>query len=71
MSNIPVEERKKAREVVERAVEKSIRESPAPVQKIAEQTGYHPSFVHRVYRAMGWRFEGGRWVWRHNPPKDE
>lgn len=64
-------EQEKAREIIEKATEKSVMEAPAPVNEIARITGYPPSTVLRVYYALGWRYKGGRWVWKHNAERHE
>ena len=55
---------------IDKAIEESMKESPDPVNEIAKKTGQHPMKVRRRFLALGWRHEGGRWVYRHNEGKE-
>ena len=62
MTGITKKQQDKDRQKIEKAMEESMRESPASVLAIAEKTGLHPSKVHRCYVDLGWVHEDGRWV---------
>ncbi len=57
--------------LIDKAIEESMKESPASVNEIARITGQPPQKVHRRFIWLGWRHEGGRWVWKHKEGKAE
>jgi len=64
MTGITKQQQEERHQKVDQAIEKSIKPTAATVQEIAEQTGEHPSFVHRRFLNMGLKWNG-RWVWVH------
>jgi len=69
MSGITKKEQEERHEKVDSAIRESILLTAANVQDIAEQTGEHPSLVHRRFLKLGLKWTG-RWVYRHNQGKD-
>lgn len=49
---------------VDSAILESVKETPAPANQIARQTGEHVTLVARRYHILGFEFTDGRWVWR-------
>ena len=70
MTGIPKLQQDKDHAEIDKAIEESMKESPDPVNEIAKKTGQHPMKVRRRFLALGWRHEGGRWVYRHNEGKE-
>jgi len=58
-------EQEKAHEAIDNAIRESLTETPAPVNEIARKTGNTPMLVLRRFIYLGYRYEGGRWVYRH------
>ena len=71
MTGIPKLQQDKDHAEIDKAIEESMKESPDPVNEIAKKTGQNPMKVRRRFLALGWRHEGGRWVYRHNEGKAE
>ena len=69
MTGIPKLQQDKDHAEIDKAIEESMKESPDPVNEIAKKTGQNPMKVRRRFLALGWRHEGGRWVYRHNEGK--
>ena len=70
MTGITKQEQTKRHEKVDNAIIDSILPTAANVQEIAQQTGEHPSLVHRRFLRLGLKWSG-RWVYKHNEAKHE
>ncbi len=70
MTGIPKAQQDKDHNLIDKAIKDSMRESPAPVNEIARITGQPPQKVYRRFVWLGWRYENGRWVYRHNEGKE-
>ena len=69
MTAITKKEQEEKHEAVDKAIQESLEESPASVNEIARKTGNNPMLVLRRFVYLGYRYKGGRWVYRHNEGK--
>jgi len=65
MTAITKQKQEEKHNAVDNSIRESLTETPAPVNEIARKTGNTPMLVLRRFIYLGYRYEGGRWVYRH------
>lgn len=64
MSGISEKQQEAKHARIDAAIEASVQPSPDSVNQIAEQTKETVTIVRRRMLALGWNWQGGRWIWK-------
>lgn len=62
MTGIKKQQQVDAHNLIDKAIEESLKESPDAVNEIARLTGQTPMIVYRRFIDLGYVYRGGRWV---------